>query len=99
MATYDYMCAKDGIVTVVQKMSEAKEITECPICHGTAKRIYGEVPPVHYHTDGFFSTDNFKGDTTPGDKREKLNKAWSAAWGEPPPPADREQPRNKSRQR
>jgi hypothetical protein len=68
----------------------------CPVCGAPAKRVY-TAPPVAFNCDGFHQTDYGKGnDGRAGDKRELLNKQWSQAWGEPPPPPAADVPKNSS---
>ena len=97
MPVYVYRCKEHGVFEVVQKYEDASWTHPCPTCGMQAKKSFGDVP-VHYHTDGFFSTDHFKGDNRPGDKRERLNKDFErAGYGKPPPP-DKSVPRNAVRE-
>ena len=43
--TYDYQCAKCGVITVEKTMNEAG-ITNCPICNEFVKRIYAPVASI-----------------------------------------------------
>jgi putative FmdB family regulatory protein len=86
MARYDHRCPTHGVFELVMKMAEAGEVKPCPDCGAPSKRVYHPVLDV-WHTDGAFKTDHIN-DGRPGDKRERLNKAWEqAGWGKPPPPA------------
>lgn len=92
MPTYLYRCATHGVFELVEKISEAGGPRPCPSCGVMSRRVYTPVIDV-WHTDGAFKTDHVN-DTLPGDKRERLNKQWSAAWGEPPPPPAPDVPKN-----
>src|SRR5690606_40658092 len=59
------------------------KIRSCPRCSQDAVRVY-YAPPVHYHAQGFHTTDYDK----TGDRLEKMNKTWSKQFGEAPPPME-----------
>lgn len=89
---YEYVCHKDRkIVDVRRSIYDEPEDVLCPQCHEPMKRLY-TAPPVHYHTQGFHSTD-YDGQ---GDKLERLNKEFSRITGESPPPMAKDVPRNSS---
>lgn len=84
------------------KCSEGDEFEiEAPIQEGPPAEVYCKeghigkrifsVGGIHYHTDGFHSTDYNK----TGDKLEQLNKSWSKHYGEKPPPKSKEVPRSR----
>lgn len=64
-------------------------VVYCPVCGVEARRVWN-VPPIKYNSQGFHNTDY---DST-GDRLEKLNKSWSAKYGEEPPPPAKDVPRN-----
>ena len=94
MARYDFQCPKCGLIEIAAKMTEVKETMDCPKCGNPIRRIYQPVPDV-WHTDGAHKTDYGSGNTV-GTKRDALNKAWSKAWGEEPPPPAADVPANSS---
>ena len=55
------------------------------------RRLYA-APPIHYHCQGFHTTDYNKH----GDKLEQLNKNWSRYYNEEPPKPASDVPRNSS---
>lgn len=94
MALYEYTCPIDGVMEVRKPMSEADQEERCPLCHSVMKRVY-TVPPIHYRADGFHDTDYGKGRLNHvGDKNDNLNRNWSKATGEKPPPPAPDVPRS-----
>ena len=92
MPTYVFACASHGQFEVVRKFAEAGNPAACPECGLNADRVFFPVPDL-WACDGAHKTDYGKGnDGITGDKRENLNKNWSKAWGEAPPPPAKDVP-------
>lgn len=94
MPEYDYRCETDGVFTLQQKMTDDHARAPCPTCGEDAPRIYN-VNPTHFHASGFHGRrGQYCGDYDKhGDKLEQLNKGWSEAWNEPPPPPQKNPPK------
>ena len=94
MPRYDYRCPSCGIVEIVQKMADATERLECQVCGSMMIRIYQPVTDI-WHTDGSHKGDYGSGNHV-GTKTDALNRNWSKAWGEDPPPPAADVPKNGS---
>lgn len=88
---YPYYCYTDGEFEISAPMQDGppSEVF-CPVCGVQSLRIY-ETSPEIWHTEGssrdYFSENMGRGQ--PMDKKEWLNKNWSAMHGgEKPPPPD-----------
>ena len=75
-------------------MSAASDPAFCPTCGEEAVRVYTPLPDT-WHCEGSHRGDYGTGNHT-GTKADALNRAWSAYYGEPPPPPDTSGPRNKT---
>ena len=92
MPIYVFACAEHGEFELVRKMSEAGEPAFCPECDLDANRVFLPIPDL-WACDGAHKTDYGKGnDGLTGTKADLLNRNWSKAWGEKPPPPDRNVP-------
>lgn len=92
---YTYTCPKDGAFVVDRSMQNVIAYEFCPQCGLPSPRNFHAdlaAVPIHYHSQGFHKTDYDKR----GDKLERLNREWSKATGESPPPADSTVKRNSS---
>ena len=85
MPRYDYKCPDHGVFEIVQKMSDVAAETPCPDCGRPAPRKYHVVPDNWTEIEGSHRHTYGQGNVT-GDKATRLNRNWSKAWGEAPPP-------------
>jgi len=92
--TYVYTCKEHGTYEITKGMSLSGRNEPCPLCGVDGKRVYGS-PPVIFHADGFHQTDYGRGRLNrTGDKTDNLNRNWSQATGETPPPPATDVSRN-----
>lgn len=93
---YPHDCYTHGRFDVEAPITEGPpDVVYCPECHEESMRVYS-IPPVRWDTDGAHGrAGHWAGnyDAT-GDKLEKLNKNWSKKYGEKPPAAAKDIPRN-----
>ncbi len=87
---YLFRCDEHGVFEVDAPIQTGPgKMRSCPRCSQDAVRVY-YAPPVHYHAQGFHTTDYDK----TGDRLEKMNKTWSKQFGEAPPPPAKDIPKN-----
>lgn len=94
MPRYDYECPSHGRFEVIRKMMEVQSDEPCLICGRRSNRVFTPIPDV-WHTEGSHRGDYGTGNTV-GTKADALNKNWSKAWGEAPPPPAADVPTNGS---
>jgi predicted nucleic acid-binding Zn ribbon protein len=87
---YEFTCEEHGYIAAdfSIKMGPSANFL-CPVCSIPARRVY-TAPPIHYNTQGFFSTDQDKH----GDKLERMNRAYQKEYGEKPPEPAKDVPKN-----
>ena len=95
MPEYVYECSSHGAFTLMQRMDEQHTRAPCPECLELSPRVF-TTNPTHFHASGFHGrSGHYMGDYDKhGDKLEQLNKGWSEAWNEPPPPPDKKVSKN-----
>ena len=87
---YIYECDMHGNFLVERSIhAPSTKVEPCPLCQRESARRY-EAVAIHYKAQGFHGTDYWKGNVgnQEADKKEWLNKNWSAYYGEEPPPPD-----------
>jgi hypothetical protein len=88
---YEFRCHEHGSYIITAPIQTGPQQSQCPTCGDEGVRVYEPVVDV-WHTDGAHKTDYNKH----GDKLEKLNRDWSRATGEKPPPPAPDIKRNAS---
>lgn len=86
---YEFRCKEHGSYIVQAPITEGPTKRDCPSCGNEGVRIYESVTDI-WHTDGAHK-DMYD---ERGDKKERLNREWSRATGEKPPPPAPDIPRN-----
>src|SRR4051812_8422495 len=57
MPTYEYRCKSCGHELEVQQSFTDSALTECPVCHGELRKVFGNIA-VTFKGSGFYKTDS-----------------------------------------
>jgi len=57
MPTYEYRCKSCGHELEVQQSFTDASLTECPVCHGELRKVFGNIA-VTFKGSGFYKTDS-----------------------------------------
>ena len=72
MPTYDYKCSICNYTFEYFQPMSSDQLTECPKCKGSLKRIIGTGSGPIFKGSGFYQTD-YKGKSTESKKSEKID--------------------------
>lgn len=85
MPRYGYKCPSHGEFDRIAKRDDSSQPQPCPDCGVPSPRKYHAVTDI-WKTGGAHKTDYPKRNIGTGTKADILNKKWSKATGEAPPP-------------
>ena len=60
MPTYEYLCKSCGERLEVQQRFTDEALTECPLCEGPLRKVFGNVG-IAFKGSGFYKTDSRSG--------------------------------------
>ena len=78
MPRYDYECVSCGHRFEVRQGFQDEPVALCPRCQNTARRLISPVAVV-YKGNGFYSTDNRRGNSSGGSEAKQVEKTTSAS--------------------
>jgi putative FmdB family regulatory protein len=57
MPTYEYRCKECGHELEIQQSFTDDALTECPVCHGSLRKLFGSVG-ISFKGSGFYKNDH-----------------------------------------